>query len=318
MRTDTDLSVVRWHAGSTNNGLIFGATYHLVTRLPRAVSYAIGDAATWVACRWMRDGTRAIVDNLRVVRPDASEKELKRLALLTYRSYGRDTIDFIRSLAMNRSEFEPMMVSIDRDRLDDLWAERRGVVIVGGHFGNWELGGVALRLLHGDRITVVGKSEASPAVGEIRRRMRESLGIETIEIGQMLETALRIRRLLAANGIVAMLLDRHLGRDRIDASRFFGPAEAGISLRTPAMIGYLSGAPLLPAFMIRQADDRFVGALGDPIMVDSTKPTEEAASRRRREAFAAQLEDRIRRQPAALGTQFYPLLAHLGRVAQPT
>ncbi len=38
------------------------------------------------------------------------------------------------------------MVSIDRARLDDLWADGRGVVIVGGHFGNWELGGVALRL----------------------------------------------------------------------------------------------------------------------------------------------------------------------------
>ena len=35
----------------------------------------------------MRNGTRAVVDNLRVVRPDATERELKRLALLAYRSY---------------------------------------------------------------------------------------------------------------------------------------------------------------------------------------------------------------------------------------
>jgi KDO2-lipid IV(A) lauroyltransferase len=301
MRTDTDLSAVRWHAGSVNNGLIFGLTYHIVTRLPRAGSYAIGRAVTWLAYQLMRDGTRAIVDNLRVVRPDATERELQRLALLTYRSYARDTIDFIRSLVMTRTEFEPMMASFDSGRLDDLLARRRGVVIVGGHFGNWELGGVALRLLHGYPLTVVGKAEASPVVGEIRRRMRESLGIETLEIGQMLETALQIRRLLAANGIVAMLLDRHLGRDRIDVTFFGRPAGF---LRTPAMIGYLSGAPLLPAFMIRQADDRFVGALGDPIVVDSTKPTEDAV-RAATQAFAAQLEDRIRANPE-LWYQFYP------------
>ena len=110
MRTDSDLSAVRWHAGALNNGLIFGATYYLVTRLPRAVQLRdrsrrrrgsrIGSCAT---------GTRAIVDNLRVVRPDATERELKRLALLTYRSYARDTIDFIRSLVMNR----------ERTRADD-------------------------------------------------------------------------------------------------------------------------------------------------------------------------------------------------------
>jgi lauroyl/myristoyl acyltransferase len=301
VRTDSDLSAVRWHAGALNNGLIFGATYHLVTRLPRAVSYAIGHAGTWLACQLMRDGTRAIVDNLRVVRPGATERELKRLALLTYRSYARDTIDFIRSLVMDRTAFEPMMASFDGGRLDNLLAGGRGVVIVGGHFGNWELGGVALRLLHGYPMTVVGKAEASPAVGEIRRRMRESLGIDTLEIGQMLETALRIRRLLAANGVVAMLLDRHVGRDRIDVTFFGRPAGF---LRTPAMIGYLSGAPLLPAFMIRQDDNRFVGALGDPIDVDSTKPAEEAV-RAATQAFAAQLEDRIRASPH-LWYQFYP------------
>ena len=248
----------------------------------------------------MRDGTRSIIENLRVVRPDASERELKRLALFMYRSYARDTVDFIRSLAMNRSELESIMASFDSRALDDALARRRGVVILGGHFGNWELGGVALRLLHGYPLTVVAKSEASPVVGNIRRQMRDSLGIETLEIGQMLETALQIRRLLAANRIVAMLVDRHIGRDRIDVM-FFGRPTA--FLRTPAMIGYLSGAPLLPAFMIRQPDNRFVGTLGDPIVVDTTKPTEEAV-REAIQAFATQLEDRIRENPQ-LWYQFY-------------
>jgi KDO2-lipid IV(A) lauroyltransferase len=223
------------------------------------------------------------------------------LALLTYRSYARDTIDFIQSLGMTRTQFEPMMAKMDSRRLDDLLTQGRGVVIVGGHFGNWELGGVALRLLHGYPLTVVGKSEASPVVGGIRRRMRESLGIDTLEIGQMLETALRIRRLLAANGIVAMLLDRHLGRDQVDVT-FFGRPTA--FLRTPAMIGYLSGAPLLPAFMIRQADNRFLGALGEPITVDTTESTE-VAVQVATQAFAMQLEARIRAHPQ-LWYQFYP------------
>jgi KDO2-lipid IV(A) lauroyltransferase len=292
---------VRWHTGALNNGLIFGLSHYLVTHLPVGGSYALGDAASWLSYHLMRDGTRAIVDNLRVVRPEATERELKRLALLTYRSYARDATDFIRSLAMDPTELEPMMARYDSGPLDDLLARRRGVVIVGGHFGNWELGGVALRLLHGYPMTVVGKSEASPMVGAIRRRMRESLGIETLEIGQMLETALQIRRLLAANGIVAMLLDRSLGRDRIDVTFFGRPTGF---LRTPAMIGYLSGAPLLPAFMIRQPDNRFVGVMGDPIVVDSTKPTEDAV-RAATQSFAAQLEDRIRANPQ-LWYQFYP------------
>jgi lauroyl/myristoyl acyltransferase len=301
MRTDSDLSAVRWHAGALNNGLVFGATYYLCTHLPRPCAYAIGHAGTWLAYQLMRDGSRAIVGNLRVVRPDATERELKRLALLTYRCYARDTIDFIRSLGMNRAELEPMLVTRDDSRIDELLAGGRGVVIVGGHFGNWELGGVALRLLHGLPLTVVGKSEASPMVGEIRRRMRDSLGIDTLEVGHMVETALQIRRLLAENGVVAMLLDRHLGRDRVDVTFFGRPTGF---LRTPAMIGYLSGAPLLPAFMIRQADGRFLATFGDPIVVDSTKPTQQAVETAT-QSFANQLEENIRANPQ-LWYQFYP------------
>ena len=58
----------------------------------------------------------------------------------------------------------------------------------------------------------------------------------------MLETGLRIRGILAANGLVAMLLDRELGKDRVDVTFFGRPTWF---LRTPAMIASLSGAPML-------------------------------------------------------------------------
>src|SRR5262249_22318045 len=160
---------------------IFGATYHLVTRLPRLCSYGIGHVGTWLAYRLMSDGTSALIDNLRVVRPYATDGELRRLALLTYRSYARDTIDFIRSLGMTTGELANTMGRIDRAALDDVLARGGGVILVGGHFGNWELGGVALRRLCDYPLTVVGRAEPSPVVGAFRRRMRDSFGIQSIE-----------------------------------------------------------------------------------------------------------------------------------------
>ncbi len=301
MRTDSNLSTLRWDARGLNNGLIFRATYHGVTRLPRGCSYAIGHVGTWLAYHLMRDGTAALVDNLRVVRPEATERERRALALLTYRTYARDTIDFIRSLGMDQAQIARFVTERNVERLEALVRAGRGTIIVGGHFGNWELGGVALRLLNGYRMTVVAKEEASDIVGAIRRRMRESLGIDTLEIGRMLETSLQIRRLLAANGIVAMLLDRHIGRDRVPV-RFFGKSVG--FLRSPAMIAYMAGAPLLPAFMVRQPDGRFEGFFGDTIVVDATKPTDESVQIAT-QAFADQLEAQIRANPH-LWYQFYP------------
>jgi KDO2-lipid IV(A) lauroyltransferase len=299
-RTDEGLTV-RWHARGLNNGLIFAATYHGVTRLPRRCSYGIGHVGTWIAYHLMRDGTRALVENFRVVKPQASERELERLALRTYRSYARDTIDFIRGLSFTRDEFEPLVAELHSDRFDELLAEGRGVILVGGHFGNWELGGLALRLLRGYPLTVVGRPEPSPIVNEFRRRMRDGLGIETLQIGRMLDTALQIRRALAENGVVAMLLDRHLGRDQIEVTFFGRPA---LFLRSPAMIAYLSGAPLLPSFMIRQPDGRFAGVCGDPIRPNPSLSPDESVMEMT-QAFAAELERRIREHPH-LWYQFYP------------
>ena len=59
---------------------------------------------------------------------------------------------------------------------------------------------------------------------------------------------------------------------------------------------YLSGAPLLPAFMLRQPDGRFVGGFGEAIVVDTARPTDEGVQAST-QAFATQLEARIRATP---------------------
>jgi lauroyl/myristoyl acyltransferase len=300
LRADASVSQTTWHAGRLNNGLIFSATYHGVTWLPGWCSHAIGHAGTWLAYHLMRSGTRALIENLRCVRPAASENELRRLALLTYRSYARDTIDFIRALS-KRTDLFGSIQTPEVDRFSSVIAQGHGVIVIGGHFGNWELGGLVLRSLSGLPMTVVGRPEPSPIVGELRRRMRESFGIESVDIGHSLETALRLRRILASNGLVAMLIDRHVGRDRIEVS-FFG--RRTFFLRTPALIASLSGAPLVPASMIRQPDGRFVGWLGEPVLVEPD-PDSEQSLRRATQAIATQLEQQIRQYPQ-LWYQFYP------------
>ncbi len=162
MRSDLDLTTVSWHTGALNNGFIFGATYHGVTRLPRRCSYAIGHAGTWLAYHLMRDGTRALVANLRTVRPEATERELRSVAQLTYRSYALDTIDFIRSLGVTAAQLGGWMAEHRDEGLAELRRQHRGVMVVSGHFGNWELGGVTLRLLSGCPVTLVGKIRREP------------------------------------------------------------------------------------------------------------------------------------------------------------
>jgi len=299
MRVERPHDRVQWQLHGLNTKLVYGLTCWGVSRIPRPLSYAIGRVGTWLAYRLLKETTAALVDNLRVVRPDYDELELRTLALRTYRNYARDEIDFIRALRMNRDQLSAWVV--EHSGFDEVLAEGRGMLLLAGHLGNCELGGIMLRLFFDYPLTVIGLPETDPAVNEMRKRQRASMGIDSLEVRQAADTALRLRRLLAANRIVAILPDRALGRDRVDVE-FFGRQVA--FLRTPAVMAYMTGAPLVPAFVLRQADGRYVAHASAPIRVPRTG-NRDANVRMAMQSFATALEQQVRKYPH-LWYQFYP------------
>ena len=293
----------RWTLHGLNNGLIFSATCRGVAVLPPSVSYAIGHAGTWLAWRLMDRTRAAVADNLRALRPDGTDGDLEREALKTLRAYAKDVIDFLRSLEASDAEIDRLFAvrAQDGQLFRDLLAQNRGIILVAGHYGNWEIGSVFMRRVMDLPLTVVAMAEASPEVNRIRHRIRDSLGTDTIEVRKSLDTALQIRRRLGDNRIVAMLMDRHMGRDRVEVS-FLG--RRAWFLQTPALMGYLTGAPLVPCFIERIGRSRFSVQPGDPIIVARDVPREDAV-RRAAQQFADQLGDRIRQRPHQW-YQFYP------------
>ena len=153
-------------------------------------------------------------------------------------------------------------------------------------------------------LTIVAMREASEEINRLRMGFRERIGAETLEVRQSMDTALQLRRRLADNRIVAMLMDRHVGRDRVPVT-FFG--RRAFFLRTPALLAYLTGAPLLPCSIVRLPDGRYRVKPGQPIHV-SREIDRDAPSRSPRRRLPTELEARIRETPE-YWYQFYPYWA---------
>jgi KDO2-lipid IV(A) lauroyltransferase len=293
----------RWTLHGLNNGLIFQLTCRGVAAFPPRLSHAIGHVSTWLAWRLMPVTRAAIADNLRAIFPDETAARLERRALATLRAYARDVIDFLRALDATpddaRALFEAREQDLDLFRT--LLARGRGIILVAGHYGNWEIGSVFMRKVFGVPLTVVAMAEANEEVNRIRHDIRQRLGTDTIEVRKSFDTALQIRRRLGENGIVAMLVDRHLGRDRVPV-RFLGREAA--FLGAPALMGYLADAPLVPCFIERLGAARYSVQPGEPIFVSRDLPRDEAI-RVATQQFAEQLERRVRANPHQW-YHFYP------------
>jgi KDO2-lipid IV(A) lauroyltransferase len=282
----------RWTLHGLNNGAIFRATRLLVGLLPRAVSYGIGHVAMWIAWRVMESTRGAVADNLAAIFPNESRALRERRALRILRSYARDVIDFLIALSAPEASDLFDIAEPQRGFFDGLRAQGRGIILVTGHFGNWEVGGALFAQL-GLPLTIVAMAEPDPTVNRIRREIRDRIGAETIEVRQSLDTALQIRRCLSENRVVAMLVDRHYGRDRVHV-RLFG-RDAWL-LRTPFVMGHVTGAPVLPCSVERVGPGRFAIRPGTPIYLARHAPREQEIGRAA-QLVADTLEARIREHP---------------------
>ena len=294
---------VRWVTHRLNGTFIVGGSYLGSRYAPLPVSWPVAHAGAWIVSHAMSSVRDALVDNLRAVFPHESDSQLRRRAYRTCHTYTDDWMDFMRSLSWSRAKVLERFSYEHSDRLTDALALGRGAILVTGHFGNWEAGAVLMKALQVP-LTVVAMPEPDPTVNSIRHRVRAELQADTIEVRQSLDTPLQIRRRLSEGRTVAMLMDRHVDRDRVPVT-FFG--RRAYFLRTPPLLAYMTGAPLLPCSVVRLPSGRFRVRPGTPIHV-SHDVDRDTAVQQAAQAFADQLEACIRETPHAW-YQFYPYWA---------
>ena len=121
----------------------------------------------------------------------------------------------------------------------------KGLAIVTGHLGNWELGAVAMAAA-GVPISVVARPLDNPLLDETLNRIRRAGGSEVLSKRNALRA---IREVLARNRAIAILIDQDAREHGVFVD-FFGksastiPSIAAIALRT--------GAPMVVCAMRRE------------------------------------------------------------------
>ncbi len=197
---------------------------------------------------------------------------------------------------MLRADTWPREVVVERTRVEGFEAFRaaaesgRGVVLLTGHLGNWEMGGAAIAA-RGVAIDVVGKGMSNRLFQQDLFAMRARLGMRVIEMGEASKEALRA---LSAGRVVALLGDQQAHRGGVLVPFFGRPASTA---RGPALFALRSGAPVFVAFALREDAPRARYAVTfEPLRIPPSGGADgEVVSLL--EAYGATLETAIRRAP---------------------
>jgi len=238
----------------------------VIARTPRRLAYAVGIVISTIAFPLLAPKRRALEVNLGNVFPDMPGAQLRKLAWRNWLNLTKAWIDFFKIPRMERTRLGSLLIPVGREYLDAATAAGKGVIVVSIHMGSWELAAASWAAAYGQIGVMVEQIEPRRLFDHVARR-RAKLGIRVIPLSRT--GARDIIRLLKDKRLVVLAMDRDILRTGRPV-RFFGrPA----TFPTGAVeIALRTGAPILPAFVIRDQQDRYV-AMGEPPLF--LRPTED-------------------------------------------
>lgn len=208
------------------------------------------------------DNRRGAAANLARVLPEPYRRHPWRAAL---RMFAEFAYCFSEALEHYSPHPRPLRLDLpERDLLAQALGEGRGVVLVTGHFGNWDIAAKTL-CDYGRPIHIVTAHDVNVTTREDIRAARERAGVRMIYSDSSVFSSLNMIRALRQNEIVAIQLDRMLGAGGARLVPFFGrPARFPSG---PFVLARLAGAPIVPAFVPRLGRRHYAIRLGGTFRV---------------------------------------------------
>lgn len=280
----------RWHPAALAEWALVAGVWKALAGLPERCAYAIGEGAGRLA--WRLDGRhRGIVEqNVAQAFPEQSAGEVARLGRAVFVNLGRTAVDVARSRQLLHETGQAACRVEGLERLMAARARGKGVLIITGHFGPWELLPLLAVLKYG-AIHVVARPMDNPWVDDWLTRLRERGGNHVIRKREAVPAILKVLR---QGETVGMLIDQHITeRDGVIVPFFGRPAS---TVAAPALLAIRSGASVLPAGILREGRGRYAVRIEPEVPLERTGDlkTDIVVNTAR---FTAALEQLIRRQP---------------------
>ncbi len=143
----------------------------------------------------------------------------------------------------------------------------KGVLLITGHCGNWELNALAAAASV-TRLNIVARPIDNPYLNWLIERTRSKYSNKVIYKKGALK---KILSALSKNETVAILMDQSVVPAEGVAADFLGKKD--YTMKTPAVIAMKTGAPVIPAFIRRDGDSHIIEG-GEEIDLDRSEVNE--------------------------------------------
>ena len=261
----------------------------LVRYLPRNAMLFLGNLLGDFAFYILRVRRKQVLKNLKLAFGNQkSDIELKKIARETYKNLGKTLLEFLQLPRMNGTKIKRVVDTSELSKIDAILRHGNGAILLGAHFGNWELLGAAFGL-GGYSVNVIGRLSDNKKIGHIIDRYRRLVGMKVIQKNDPIRKVLRA---LSNNELVAILMDQNTRKDMVFVDFFGRPAATAKGV---AVFALRTGVPVVPAFIVREGKYHKI-LIGNPIYAHSSENTDDDIQRYTAQ-FSKVIESYIKQYP---------------------
>jgi KDO2-lipid IV(A) lauroyltransferase len=190
--------------------------------------------------------------------------EIKNIAKGAYRTLGISAADFFEIPFLNKDNIGNLVDVEGLEYCTKALEKNRGMLMLGSHFGNWELAAVAFSLVFKPAV-IIYRPLDSPTLDNLVLWVRSSSGNILIDKKRAMRKMLRS---LAHNEIVATLIDQNMSREEgVFVDFFCQPACTTTGL---ALITLHTETPVIPAYIVRLENGRYKLIIKEEILIVHT------------------------------------------------
>jgi KDO2-lipid IV(A) lauroyltransferase len=225
--------------------LAYRVALRVLTLLPESWALRLGEGVGWTAGVLLRIRWRIVLDHLRQAFPEQADEWRIRIARDSFRHFGRESVATFLWARSSPEKIRDRTEMVGLGVLEEAVAEGRGVVLVTGHFGNWEIGGASLAAWNVP-MDVIARSQRNSLFDKEINRARKRLNMRVMERA---EATKKVLRSLRDGRVVAFVGDQNAWRGGVFVDFFGRPASTA---RGAAFFALRTGCPLIVAFIHRK------------------------------------------------------------------
>lgn len=189
-----------------------------------------------------------VFDNLKHAFPELSSNQIKKLAYGTYKNFAITLVEILYLPWTSDEQIRKVVNFKYLDLIDKREKEGNGVILLSGHFGNWEYCAISVGAQLNKKLSVIVKPQRNNLVNDWMNRARTRWTNEVVPLGASIRNVYAV---LMKKGVVAMVADQR-GPEESIKLEFFGRKTSVYT--GPAVLSLKMNVPIIYGITIRQPD----------------------------------------------------------------